>query len=286
METEQQAMEVAATEAAEKPAEEVVDKAAVDATGETPEQKAARDAKGRYSKPPEERIAEITLKHREQERETAYWRQRAEAREAAESAAASAKAAEKPTPDKFNDYSEYVEALTEWKAEQKIEAKLAERDKKSAAEKQAESRQKTWAERTAATLKALPDYEQVISSAADTQIADHVVEILNDSEHGPRLLYHFAKHPDIAERINKLPATAAAREVGRIEAGFEAESASSAAPESTETEETVTPPARRTQAPPPARPVGSGRSSTKTLADAPMEEFKARRKAEGARWAR
>lgn len=288
METVNQEVEKGAV--AEEPAKvsDVAADVADKGTAETAEQKAARDDKGRYSKPPAERIAEITLKHREQERETAYWRNRADAREAKEAEAAKAAAAQKPTPDKYDDYSDYVDALVDWKADQKVDAKFAERDKKSAAEKQAETRSKTWAERTAEVIKVIPTYQQDIDAAADTPIADHVAEILNDSEHGPRVLHHLAKHPDIAERINSLTPTAAAREIGRIEAGFDVLATASTATDAagTEAEAPSTPTARKTNAPPPAKPVGSGRSTAVNLATASMDEYKAARKAQGARWAR
>src|SRR4051812_26116826 len=144
----------------------------VDATSaaQTPEQMAeaaakARDDKGRFSKPPEERIAEVTRKMREQEREAAYWRGRATAREQAE-AVKTAEVA-KPTADKFDTYDAYIEALTEWKADQIVDTKLTKRDTAAAEKAKAETRAKTWNERLDEATKAIPDYHEVMESAAD-----------------------------------------------------------------------------------------------------------------------
>jgi len=259
-----------------------------DVAAETPETTTQatqdRDENGKFRKPVQPRIDELTRKVRENEREAAYWRQRAEA---AAQPKETEKAAEKPTPDKFADYGEYVEALADWKADQKIDAKLSERDKQAAEKQQAEKRSSTWNERAEAFRKETPRYDDVMSNS-DVPIANHVGELLLESEYGPHLALHLAEHPEVADKLNALSPTAAAREIGRLEASFER----SAIPDpNTDADSQTSEPApvvkpKTTNAPPPAKPIGSGRSTSVDLAKAPMDDYVKQRKAQGARWAR
>lgn len=260
--------------AAEKPETEVV--ATEDKPELTAEQNQERGDDGKFRKPVQPRIDELTRKHRESEREAAYWRQRAESREAQDSAKA---APEKPTPDKFENYGDFVEALTEWKADEKVNAKLKERDAESEKKQAADKRNSTWAERSAAARAKHSDFDSVIA-ASQVPVADHVIAVLEDSEIGPELAYHLDRHPEIAERLNKLGPLAAAREVGRIEDSLTAEK------ETPDPKPEEIPAKKTTTAPPPAKPLGSGRSTTVDLAKASMDDYVKQRKAQGARWAR
>lgn len=237
-------------------------------TTEEQEQTAAkeRDEKGRF-KGVQVRIDELTRKRGEAEREAAYWRAQALQGKAPNSANA---ALSKPTLDQFEDPAEFIEALTDWKAD----AAVAKRMEADTTRKAVEVRAQTFQERAVALRAELPDYDDVLN-ASDAVVTEHVGEILQDSEYGPKLAYTFAKDPSSLERLNRMTPVQAAREIGRLEAGF----ASKVAPP---------PPAPKklSQTPPPANPLGQGRSTAPPLANASMEEYVAQRKAQGARWAR
>lgn len=238
---------------------------AAKATADTQEAK-DRDEKGRF-KGVQPRIDELTKARREAEREAQYWKAVAARHGGSEEAG---KPATKPTPDKFEDYGAYVEALTDWKADQAIASRMQER----AQAQQQEAQQSSWSQRQAAARQALPDYDAVLA-ASDAPIAPHVRESLLDSDAGPALAYHFAKNPDVLERLNGMSAMQAAREVGRIEASLAPASAKEAA--------TV----RTTATPKPATTTASqGRATTPTLAQMSHEEYRKQRAAQGARWAR
>lgn len=262
---------------------------------EKPEAGAAQEAEGgekgekpgQPRKPIAPRISELTRAQREAERERDYWRSRAEAREAKEAAEAKAAADKRPVPADFESYDDYVEKLAEWIADKRVDDKLTKREQEAQRREQDRARQSTFAERVEAARKEIPDFDAVMETA-DMRVSDHVAEILQESEYGPRLGHHFALHPEALERINAMSATAAAREIGRIEAGFE-----KAAPAATATEQRSddspepekTPP-KRTAAPPPAKPLGTSRSTEPTLQNADMDSYKKIRKSQGARWAR
>lgn len=248
--------------------------AEVEAEGQTEQQadegqqqQTERDEKGRF-KGVQPRIDELTRARREAEREAAYWRQVATQGQAQPSAQA---APQKPTPDQFDDYGAYVEALTDWKAEQAV-AKRMELD---STRKVAETRAQTFAERQAQARTTMPDYDEVVGGS-NTPIADHVGEAMLESELGPQLAYHFAKNPDVLMRLNGMSPVAAAREMGRLEATLGTKAAAPAAPSK-----------KLSATPPPAGTLGSqGRATKPSLATASMEEYMAQRKAQGARWAR
>lgn len=200
-----------------------------------------RDDKGRFKPKVQERIDELTRQKHEASREAAYWRGIAETRAAKE---APAEPQGKPTADQFTEYSDYIEALTEWKADQKIEAKFAERE----AKQQETARATTWTERVTAVKAEIADFDTVMagSSAPMTQA---MAEAIRESDMGPRVAYHLAQHPEIATKMVGMSESAVNREIGRLEAILSAPKAEAPAPK------------RITSAPIPPTPVGSGRST-------------------------
>lgn len=234
------------------------DPAAAPAAGSEPEKAAAeRDDKGRF-KSAEARIAELTRARRAAEREAEYWRGVA-------TPAAAEPGDEKPTVEKFDDYSKYVEALTDWKAARAVESRMADDSGRRAQEAAAAAFQA----RQEAARQALPDYESVVG-AADAHVEPHVRDVLLDSEQGPHLVYHFAKNPAALDSLNRMSPLQAARAIGALEAQLAAA------------------PARKTtNTPAPASTAAAaGRATTPALANASMADYMAQRKAQGARWAR
>jgi hypothetical protein len=247
-----------------------------------------RDEKGRYRNPLQPRIDELTRDKHDARREAEYWRKRAEAATTPKAEAEEPKT--KPTPDKFDDYNAYVEALADWKAEEKISAKLSERDNATQAKQREESRATNWQKGLEEAKKHHPDYEEVLS-VSQVPIADHVQELLLDAESGPRLAYYLDRHPDIADKLNGLTPTQAARELGRIEATFSAAPTANESSEESPTpaKETATPPpvkAKTTAAPPPVKPAASGASTIRPLDKMSMDEYVETRRKQGASWAR
>ena len=267
----------------QQPAGESQPKANQEETPDEPKQaEQPRDDKGRF-KGVQGRIDELTRAKYEAEREAAYWRGRAgvntDPAQAPPPPAAQA-AAPKPTPDQFDDYGSYIEALTDWKASDQVRKALSERDQAEQQRQQAQQqdqRAKTWAERQESTRKAMPDYDEVLASA-DTPVAPHLVDLLLDSDHGPAIAYHLAKHPNEAQRLNGLSPLGAARELGRLEASLSTKAASAQA----------APVKPISQAPAPVRPISASASSgsTKSPSDMSQSEYEAWRKTQGAWWAR
>lgn len=227
-----------------------------------------RDEKGRF-KGVQTRIDELTRARHEAEREAAYWRGLADQSKAQPPAPDTAK----PVPEKFSDYSAYVEALAEWKADQRVAEALNKREAQDKSAREATERQskaETFDTRRDAYRGVQKDFDEVMNTA-DFKVSPAVMEVIQDSESGPALAYHLAKNPDEALRISKLSPLGAARELGKIEAGL-----STAKP----VQKSVT------KAPAPITPVGSGRSSTPDINNMTQAEYEAFRGKQGAWWAR
>lgn len=228
-----------------------------------------RDAKGKFTSPTQERINELTRARREAEREAEYWKQRA-------SPAKTEAPAPKPEVGNFQDYNEYIEAMADWKADQKVAKAFEARDAeaaKSAEQRVQESKAQTFHERVNAAKASIPDFDAVVN-ATEAVVPQHVTDAILESEKGAELLYHLAKHPEQAERLAQMSVREADREIGRIEATL---GQTKTAP--------VTKPASK--APAPMRPTGSGAATAVTNDPGKMshEEYRAMRKSQGARWA-
>lgn len=218
------------------------------------------------------RIDELTRARHEADREAAYWRSLAQNNGTAQPSAQAATT--KPTVDQFDDYAEFVEALTDWKTEQAVAKRMAEDSNR----KVTEVRAQTFQERQNAFAQVTPDYAEVIGNS-NAPIAKHVIEAAQESDVGPQLLYHFAQNPDVLDRINRMDERSANREIGRLEATLGTPKATAATP--------AAPTKITTKAPAPAGTSGTqGRATTPDLANASMDEYMAQRKSQGARWAR
>lgn len=218
----------------------VVSEAEQKPKGDKPEEKEPPKSEKRPGV--QSRIDELTRARYEAEREAKFWRE-----QAAKSPPPSTDAP-KPTKADYPDDEAYFEALADFKAEQKVQ--------QFSQQTQAERAQEAQARQTASQFDLyqervqqadLPDYAEVVGQS-DVPAAPHVLESILDSDVGPQLAYHLAKHPDVAERLNAMTPVQAAREIGRLEAAV----ASPAAAQ-------PTPPAKRTTtAPTPINPVRGG----------------------------
>lgn len=151
----------------------------------------------------------------------------------------------KPTPDQFNDAYEYAEALSEWKTDQK----LRERDQQEMARRAAEEQARQTAEfakRVEAAKKDLPDFDEMIASAADVQVSAPVTDAIRESEYGPQILYYLAENQDFAQELGQKSLISQLREIGKIEARFEKSGSVERTPKSA---------AKVTKAPPPISPL-------------------------------
>ena len=166
---------------------------------------------------------------------------------------------DRPDPDKFLTQAEYLDALTDWKIEQREAAKeAAAKEEKAKAE--AQVKQKTWDERLTAAKGRYPDFDQALKTPFPMSPA--MREAMLESELGPDLGYYLVKHQEEAGRIAAMSPAAAALALGTIQAKL--------AP--AEAPKPPTPP-KTTQAPPPPTPVGGRPTPTVDTSKLSDEEW-------------
>ena len=149
---------------------------------------------------------------------------------------------EKPAPettepkiDDYQSYDEYVSALADYKAEQKVRAILGEQETKRAeaeAAKSREDREREFMSRAESYKAERPDFETVAFNPL-LPVTQEMADVINASENGPQVLYHLGRNMAEAQRISNLPPVMQAAELGRIEARITMPQANlnSAAPE-------------------------------------------------------
>jgi hypothetical protein len=159
---------------------------------------------------------------------------------------------QEPQPSQFNDAFEYAKALAEYSTEKA----LAERDRQVAQAKEQEAQHKiieSWAQKVQEAKAELPDFDDMVASS-DVVVNNDVRDAILESDVGPKILYHLAENSDLAKRISGLSTNAALREIGKLEARFEAK------PEVKQT------PVVRSKAPTPIQPIRGGQGQ----ADVPL----------------
>jgi hypothetical protein len=160
---------------------------------------------------------------------------------------------QEPQPSQFADAFEYAKALAEFSTEKA----LAERDRQVAQAREQEAQQKiiqSWAQKVQEAKAEMPDFDDLVASS-DVVVNNAVRDAILESDVGPRILYHLAENNDLAKRIASLSPNAALREIGRLEAKFEAK------PETKQTAPVV-----RSKAPAPIQPIRGGQGQP----DVPM----------------
>ena len=167
------------------------------------------------------RVKRLANKLTAQEKETEFWR--AEALKAKQNSSqemeqekAPPVAESKPDPDDFEEHSDYVEALTDWKLEQK----LRDRDVRTKEERLRENHQtkvSTFQEQVEGFKENHPDFDEAMESVNDIPMSSTVQEVVLESKVGPELMYGLAKNSEEYERICKLSPLEAAKALGRFE---------------------------------------------------------------------
>lgn len=257
-----------------------------------------RDDKGRFKPGAQKRIDELTRKRHDAEREAAYWKGLATgagAKPVDQVQAPAPAPKEAPVREKFATEAEYIDALVDHKVEQR--AQQAEAQRKQAEE--INTKATTWQQKVDAAKAAIPDYDEVLEANADMPVQPHVIDLLMEHDDGAKIVHFLASNPAALEKLNGMTPAKAAFELASIASKFQS---AASAPESAAPGSTASAPAAEaaapgasskpaaeravSKAPPPAASnVGAGRSTESRLEDLSMDDYVARRKAQGAGWA-
>lgn len=223
----------------------------------------------------QERISELVDKRRaaESEAEQAK-REAAELRARLESLTARAepvKEEPRPSREKFASDEDYIEAVAEWKADQRL-AKREREQAEAQAKAQQEQLANQWKRNVEKAKAEIDDFADVIGKS-EVALPGHLHQALLESEVGPHLAYYFAKHPDEAKRFAAMSPTTALRQLGKLEDRMMEDDAPA------EPKPKAKPAPEVSKAPPPVTPVKDGRAIDPGPAKS-FDEYRARRQAE------
>lgn len=169
------------------------------------------------------KIDKLTRRAADAQRDAAYWREQAmKTRDGAgeqkqEQSTPKVSATDKPNADNFDTQADFIEALADWKTEQKLKQREAEH-RENQVKTEAQKRSETFAEKVESFKVNHDDWDDVMEDIEDIPISIAVREVILSSEKGPELAYALAKNRDEYARICKLPALDAAVELGLFKA--------------------------------------------------------------------
>lgn len=235
--------------------------------GSTQQEEQDRNDKGQYKSGVQKRIDDLTYRRNAAEREAAHWKSVAESRQAPAA----------PKLADFDSHEDYGAAMLDHRIEAGVNnglARTAEQQAQKFSKEAQDAAGEAYNQRVNEAVARMPDFVDVVSKA-DIAISPALQEALRDSEKGPDLVYHLAKNPGEAERLNAMSVRQMDREIGRLESTIGAKPAP------------PPPAARTTNAPPPVKP-GSPASAPANTDPGKMTqaEYESWRKANGAKHTR
>ena len=233
------------------------------------QQEQDRNDKGQFKSGTQKRIDALVYQRNQAEREAAYWRQQAQT---------PAKAPEAPKVEDFRSYDEYEDAMQRHRIDEGVQratAKTAEQQAERFTQQAQSAAQETYNQRVSETVARIPDFVEVVGKS-QVPMSPALAEALMESDRGPELVYHLAKNPAEAERLNSMSVRQMDREIGRLETALTSKAAPPAPPA-----------ARTTSAPAPIKP-GSPASAPANTDPNKMDQaqFEAWAKANGSKYIR
>ena len=175
--------------------------------------------------PVQRRIDEITKKRREAERERDFERtKRIELESELKKAKSVIPQADKPKVENFETELAYLEALSDWKVEQKFKVESEKALKETASVDEKTAIDETYQElddKMEKGRKKYADFNELVLDE-DLKISESMVEAILLSDTAEDVLYYLGKHPEEAADIAKLSPLKIAHEFGKIEAKLSA----------------------------------------------------------------
>lgn len=126
----------------------------------------------------------------------------------------------RPKQEDFKTYEEWVEALSDWKVDQKL-AKIAEDNAKAEQQAAVNKVISTYNDRVEDFKKEHEDWNEVVGSA-NVELHQGVLGALYELDNGPEVVYFLANNPDVAKGIRDMNPIKAIAEIGRLAARLEA----------------------------------------------------------------
>ena len=185
------------------------------------------------------------------------------------------KVTKKPRPkqEDFENYDDYVDALTDWKVDEKLEAQTKEAQDKEMDGRTAEA-DKEFRGKLEKGRERYNDFEEVAMNPT-LPITRAMVEILHECENPADVAYYLGRNRQECASISNMTPFQAAKAIGKIEADIKAELEKTPPPPPKKEPEKKVP-----KAPPPIEPIGSREVVTKDPDKMTQKEYEAWRRGE------
>ena len=166
----------------------------------------------------------------------------------------------RPTREQFDfDEDKYIDAVADWKYEQRqmaAEHQHRQKEQQTTQEKFQQDFGQKVADIRKTGAEKFPDFVSVVESVPANVFDFATALAISETAMPADITYHLAKHPDEAERIAKLPPLKKAIELGKLEASISANAAK-----------------KTTAAPPPPNPVGGKEPASTDPDKLPIDEW-------------
>lgn len=170
-----------------------------------------------------------------------------------------------PKPEQFKTYEEYLDKLTDYKVQKRLEAMHEENVQRQQIESQTQYEARI-RENLSKAAEKYDDFLEVITDES-LPVTPVMADALGESEIGGEIAYYLGTHPKEAAEIAKLSNVQQVKAIDRLEAKLKA-------------------PPKVSDAPPPANVVGKGKATQQVdLNSASLDDYMKARRAQGARWA-
>jgi len=169
----------------------------------------------------QKRINKLTKKLSAKDQEIEYWKKAALARGESEKTepqkeTLKADISKKPSADDFEDHADYVEALADWKVDQKLKSHQ-ESQRQAQVQAKEQEKARTFGQKLKEFSNKHDDFDELVDGVNDVLISPFVQQGIVESDYGPEIMYELAKDREEYERISSLSDAAAIRELGKIE---------------------------------------------------------------------
>jgi len=185
----------------------------------------------------------------------------------------------KPERAQFVSDDDYLEALADWKTDQKL-AEQQQQQHQAGVEAVQQQLADNWAQRLEMAKAELTDFDDVVGKS-EIDLPNHLYVAIVESDMGPQLAYYLAQNPSEAKLLKGMSQTAALRMLGKLEDQLEKASEKPKDPPATGAEKKPEPAVEKSKAPPPIEPLKDASGPVeKPTSQMTYAEYKAHRQAQ------
>lgn len=185
----------------------------------------------------------------------------------------------KPERSQFVSDEDFLEALTDWKTDQKL-AERQQAEQQARVEATQQQLADNWAQRLEIAKTELADFDEVVGKS-EIDLPNHLYVAIVESDMGPQLAYYLAQNPSEARLLKGMSQTAALRMLGKLEDQLEKANEKPKEQPAPGAEKKPEPAVEKSKAPPPIEPLKDASGPVeKPTNQMTYQEYRAHRQAQ------